>query len=536
LSHRQTPLCSDLGEAKSRTDLDRSRKGADVPSSDAPASPATEDPPRISTGSPGLDEILGGGLDPRRVYIYEGSPGTGKSTLAMQFLLEGVRQGESGLYITLSETEAEIRTVARRHGWSLDGITLFELVPPETTLDPDQELTVLYPAELELSETTKLVFDRVIAVNPSRIVVDSLSELRLLAQTALRYRRQVLALKHFFTRRDCTVVMLDGPFANGRDPQLHSIVHGVVLLDQEGVVWGAARRRPRVLKMRGIDFKTGFHDFEIRTGGIEIYPRLIASGHHRSFHDGFCLSGNAALDTMLGGGLELGTNALLLGATGVGKSSLALTYALAAAARGEMAAYFAFDEGLATMAARARTLGLPLDAAVDAGLIRITRIDPAEVSPGEFAHLVRHGVEVDGVRVVVIDSLNGYLNAVPEERFLILQMHELLSYLDQVGVLTILTLAQTGIGGPLRNSLDLSYLSDAVLLLQYFEAGGTIRRSVSVLKKRSGTHENGIREVRLSPQGMIIGPPMEKFTDLLGGIPLYSGPTKIPADGCHEDT
>lgn len=529
LPQRQTPL---PGEAKSRAHIVRSRKGAALPNSDPPTSLAEDEPPRNSTGSPGLDEILSGGLDARCVYLYEGSPGTGKSTLAMQFLLEGARKGQSGLYITLSETETEVRILARRHGWSLDGITVFELVPPETTLDPDQELTVLYPAELELTETTKLVFDRVIELNPSRIVLDSLSELRLLAQSPLRYRRQILALKHFFTRRDCTVVLVDDLSASdNRDLDVHSIVYGVILLEQLAIAYGAVRRRLLVVKLRGTEFRTGFHDFEIRKGGLEIYPRLIAAEHHKPFPGDYTPSGVTELDAMLGGGLERGSNALLLGPTGVGKSSLALVYVLAAAARGESTAVFAFDEGQGTMEARARTLGLKLDAAVGAGLIRIRRIDPAAVSPGEFAHMVRSAVEVDGARVVVIDSLNGYLNAMPEERFLILQMHELLSYLNQLGVLTLLVLAQHGMGGPIPTTLDLSYLSDAVLLLRYFEADGAFRRAISVMKKRSGDHESTVREFRLSPQGMIVGPPLRGFGVAMGDIPSYSGLTALLTEG-----
>jgi circadian clock protein KaiC len=503
-----------------------------LPNSDAPASLAEDDPQRISTGSPGLDEILGGGLDTRCVYLYEGSPGTGKSTLAMQFLLDGAREGQSGLYITLSETEMEVRTFAHRHGWSLDGITVFELVPPETTLDPDQELTVLYPAELELTETTKLVFDRVTDLNPSRIVLDSLSELRLLAESSLRYRRQVLALKHFFARRDCTVVLVDDVSSSENHClNVHSIVHGVILLEQLAIAYGAVRRRLLVVKLRGTEFRTGFHDFEIRKGGLEIYPRLIASDHHKPFLGEHTPSGVAEFDTMLGGGLERGSNALLLGATGVGKSSLALVYAVAAATRGEPAAIFVFDEGHGTMVARARTLGLKLDAAVDAGLIRIRQIDSAAVSPGEFAHMVRRAVEVDGARVVVIDSINGYLNAMPEERFLILQMHELLSYLNQLGVLTLLVLAQHGVMGQIPTMLDLSYLSDAMLLLRYFEADGAIRRAISVVKKRSGNHESTVREFQLSPEGVNIGPPLKGFGVAIGDTPGYSGPTALLAEG-----
>jgi circadian clock protein KaiC len=481
-----------------------------------------EDSPRISTGSKGLDAILGGGIDADRLYLYEGRPGTGKTTIALQFLLEGVRQGERVLYITLSETGKELQLVARRHGWSLDGLEVFELIPPETTLDPDQELTVFHPAEMELTETTKLIFDQVEKLNPARVVLDSLSELRLLAQSPLRYRRQVLALKHFFSARSCTVVLLDDLSSQQNDLQLHSISHGVVLLEQLAIDYGAERRRLRVIKMRGIQFRGGYHDFTIQKGGLEIYPRLIAADHASMPVEEFVPSGNAELDDLLGGGLERGTNALLLGAAGVGKSSLALTYAIAAANRGERSVFFAFDEGRGTVEARARTLGLPLKEKLDSGMIRFQQIDPAEMSPGEFAANVRHSVE-DGARLVIIDSLNGYLNAMPDERFLILQMHELLTYLGQRGVLTILILAQHGLVGPMDTPLDISYLSDSVLMLRYFEADGTVRRALSVVKKRSGNHEHTIREFRLSSGGVKVGPPLKGFSGIFTGTPSYAG-------------
>ena len=483
---------------------------------------------RVSTGSAGLDDILGGGLDADRMYLIEGRPGTGKTTIALQFLLAGRDAGERVLYVTMSETERELRVVAARHGWSLDGVDIFELVPAETTLDDDNELTVLTPVEVELSETTKLVFERVAATGARRVVIDSLSELRLLAQGSLRYRRQVLALKHHFAKLNCTVVLLDDLTSNEHDMQLHSISHGVIVLEQLAIDYGAQRRRLRVEKMRGIDFRGGYHDFKIARGGLEIYPRLIAAEHHADFTGSFTSSGNAELDQLLGGGLERGTNVLLIGAAGVGKSSLAMTYALAATQRGEHAVFFAFDEGSGTMQARARTIGLELGPALASGKLHLQQVDPAELSPGEFAAIVRNSVERDNARVIVIDSLNGYLNAMPDGRFLILQMHELLSYLGQQGVLTILVLAQHGLVGPMETPLDISYLSDAVIMLRYFEFGGTVHRALSVVKKRSGNHEHTIREFRLTPHGVALGPPLTAFTGIFSGTPSYLG-DKIPS-------
>ena len=490
---------------------------------------------KISTGIAGLDDILCGGLDPDQLYLIEGTPGTGKTTLALQYLLEGSKKGEKGLYVTLSESEKELRTVAARHGWALDALSIFELVPPEASLDPEREQTLFHPAELELSETSKLIFERVAELKPLRVVFDSLSEMRLLAQNPLRYRRQILALKHFFSGRNCTVVLLDDLSSTANDLQLHSIAHGVVLLEQLALDYGAERRRLRVIKMRGTKFRGGYHDFTIQTGGIAIYPRLVASEHHKAFIGDKTKSGSTELDALLGGGLPRGTSALLIGGAGVGKSSVAITFAVAAAERGENASIFAFDEGLGTLYARSAGLGIPLQAHVDAGRIHIQQIDPAEMSPGEFTHVVRRAVEQKNARIIVIDSLNGYLNAMPDERFLVLQMHELLSYLNQLGVVTIVVLAQHGLMGPMQSPVDMSYLSDTVIMLRYFEAGGRVRRAISVVKNRSGIHEDTIREFQLTAEGVTAGPPLTDFSGIFSGTPTYVGSPKPLLRGNGDD-
>jgi circadian clock protein KaiC len=441
----------------------------------------------------------------------------------MQVLMEGAKQGERGLYVAMSETRRELELVSRRHGWSLAGIEIFELLPAEASLDLQKELTVLHPAEVDLSETAQLIFEKVTEIDAARVVIDSLSELRLLAQDPLRYRRQVMALKHFFAKRSCTVLLLDDQTGEGNDLQLHSMVHGVIELEQLAIDYGSQRRRLSVPKMRGTDFRGGFHDIAIVKGGLEVYPRLIAAEHHTAFTPEAMPSGNAELDKLLGGGLERGTNALLIGPAGVGKSSLALTYALAAAAREEQAIYFAFDEGRGTLQARSRTIGLDIEQQLASGRLRLQQIDPAEMSPGAFASLVRQSVERDSARLIVIDSLNGYLNAMPDSRFLILQMHELLSYLNQQGVLTLLVLAQHGLVGPMDTPLDISYLSDAVIMLRYFEFAGTVRRALSVVKKRSGTHENTLREFQLGGDGLVVGPPLVNFRGVFSGTPTYMG-------------
>ena len=481
-------------------------------------------PTRLTTGSEDLDGILNGGFPANRLYLIEGDPGTGKTTLALQFLMEGARRGEPVLYVTLSETKEELLAVADSHGWSLDDLNIHELIPPEDSLKTEMQYTIFHPSEVELGDTTRAVIDEVERIQPRRVIFDSLSEMRLLARDPLRYRRQILALKQFFAGRQCTVMLLDDRTATQSDLQVQSIAHGVLMLEQLALDYGGERRRLRVSKLRGSRFRGGFHDFMIKTGGIEVYPRLVASEHQHEFTAGVASSGVAQLDALLGGGLDRGTSTLFMGPAGSGKSSMAAQFVATATARGEMAAAFIFDEGVNTYLNRAAGLGMDLRRAVSTGHFKVQKVNPAELSPGEFAHYVKGSVERSGARVVVIDSLNGYLQAMPDERFLTVQMHELLTYLNQQGIVTILVMAQHGFLGTAMNSpVDVSYLADTVVLLRYFESKGAIRRAVSVVKKRSGYHEDTIRELRLSSKGMEVGKPLNDFHGVLTGIPVYSG-------------
>lgn len=478
-------------------------------------------PSLVATGIAGLDDILGGGLTPNRLYLVEGDPGSGKTTLALQYLLEGRRAGEKGLYVTLSETKEELSGVAKSHGWSLDGVHICELIPSEESLLPEAQSRMFHPSEVELSETTIRVLEEVERVRPTRVVFDSLSEMRLLAQNPLRYRRQILALKQFFSGRKCTVLLLDDRTSEAADLQLHSLAHGVVTLEQLAPEYGAERRRLRVVKLRGIKFRGGFHDFVIVTGGLEVYPRLVAAEHRGPAQSGQLASGVSAIDALLGGGFDRGTSALLMGPAGSGKSSLAMQYVFAAAERGERSILYAFDESSNTLLARMSGLGFDLKPHLDAGLVQIQQIDPAELSPGEFGHLVRKGVEQEGARLIVIDSLNGYLNAMPEERFLTIQLHELLTYLGQRGVLTMLVVAQHGLlGSGMQTPVDASYLADSVILFRYFEAQGRLRRAISVVKKRSGPHEDTLRELKLTSHGLWVGEPLTDYHGVLTGTPV----------------
>ena len=474
------------------------------------------------TGIAGLDAVLVGGLPRDRLYLVEGTPGTGKTTLALQFLLEGLRLGERGMYVTLSETTAELRASAATHGWSLDGISIVELVPA-AGVGSEQEQTLLHPAEFELGETTGRILERVEQERPLRLVVDSLSELRLLAQTPLRYRRQILALKHRFTSQSCTVLLLDDQTAEPRDLQLHSIAHGVIGLELSSNNYGAERRSLSVAKLRGVRFRGGHHDYSIETGGLVVYPRLIVSEHSVEAPPAAVGTGVPELDSLLGGGLMPGTNTLVMGPTGTGKTSTATRCVLAALERGERAAVFMFDEELSTFFTRSAGLGMDLRPYLDSGQLLVRRIEPAELSPGEFVHYVRRAVEEDAARVVVIDSLNGYLHAMPNERYLTLQMHELLSYLSQHGVVTLLILGQHGLVGDVRSDVDLSYLSDTIILMRFFEAAGSVRRGLSVVKTRTSDHEPTIREFKLGAGGLQIGAVLREFDGVLSGTPVYRG-------------
>jgi circadian clock protein KaiC len=474
---------------------------------------------RAKTGIAGLDEILCGGLIAQRLYLIDGNPGAGKTTLALQFLLEGIRAGEKCLYVTLSETKQELEAGAESHGWSLDGIEIIELIADEKDLESDEQLTMLPPSEVELSETTRGIIDAVKRGEPRRMVLDSLSELRLLAQSSLRYRRQILALKQFLAGRHCTVVMLDDRTAEGPDLQLHSIAHGVVALDSNSPAYGQTRREVQILKFRGSDFVSGYHDFTIREGGLIVFPRLVSSQHNASFKSESIASGVERLDVLLGGGVERGSSTLLIGPPGSGKSTIAIQYASAATQRGDHAAVFLLDETKAALLARSAGIGMTLKEGFGAGEIMLQQIDPAAISPGEFAHLVRDSVE-RGARVLIIDSLNGYLNTMPQDNFLTAQLHELLTYLNTQGVATFLVVAQSGLMGAMTSPVDASYLADSVVMLRYFEHAGEVKKAISVVKKRTGAHERAIRGLEFDARGIHLSEPLMSLRGVLTGVPV----------------
>ena len=475
-----------------------------------------------STGIYGLDDILAGGLTRERIYLVEGTPGTGKTTLGLGFLLDGARADEAGLYVTLAETQIELLAVAESHGWSLADIDVAEMVPADG-LGEDQEQTLLHPSEVELGETVRDIMAKVDAIRPARVVIDSLSELRLLSQTPVRYRRQILALKHFFASRQCTVLLLDDKSASGSDLQLQSIAHGVVMLEQTLSGFGAQRRRLHVVKMRGIRFRGGYHDYEIERGGLCVYPRLVAAEHGRDFDDAPVSTGLDQLDMLLGGGIAPGTTTLWSGPAGVGKTTATVQTMVAGLKRGDKAVYFLFDERLPTLLKRSKALGMDLEPFIGNGMLDIQGIDPAELSPGEFAGAVREAVETFGARTIVIDSINAYLQSMPNEKHLVLQMHELLSYLGQTGIVTLLILGLHGVTGDIRADVDLSYLADTVVQLRYFEAQGEVRQAISVIKTRTARHERTIREFQITEKGLSVGETLRDFNNVLTGVPTFVG-------------
>ena len=482
----------------------------------------------LETGIDGLDEILRGGLPANRVYLIEGDPGTGKTTLSLQFLLEGARRGDRGLYVALAENRAELAAVATSHGWALDPIDIYELSTPPEGLDADSQYTLFHPSEVELGETIKTVLEEVERTRPSRIVFDSLSEMRLLAGDPLRYRRQVLALKQFFSGKRCTVLLLDDRSQTSTELQVQSICHGVIRLDDLSYEFGPVRRRLRVKKLRGVDFSSGYHDFVIRKGGIQVYPRFESVDFKPQLERQLVPSGLRELDELLGGGLERGTSVLITGPAGVGKSLLSTQYAIAAAERGERSALFVFDENLTTVHRRSASLGLPFERHIESGKILLRQIDPGALTPGELVHQIRRSVEREDARIVVIDSLNGYLSSMPEERFLTIQLHELHTYLARKGVLSVVTIAQYGLIGSSNVPIEVSYLADTVILLRCFEAEGEVRQAISVVKKRYGSHERTIREVGIASGGMRVGQTLSGFRGILTGIPEYDSARAPP--------
>jgi circadian clock protein KaiC len=487
-----------------------------------------ESPPiragKQTTGVAGLDELLRGGLPSDRLYVVEGDPGAGKTTLALQFLLEGVRLGQRVLYVALSETLEELRDVASSHGWSLDGIELLELNSLSERLQEEANYTVYHPSDVELGETTKRIRQQVEEQDPERVALDSVSELKILSQTSVRYRREILGLKQFFAGRKCTVLVLDDRTTSEGEQQLQSIAHGVLSMERAGREYGATRRQFHLVKMRGVNFLDGRHDFVIRTGGIEIYPRLAASESPAAEPAAIASSGSQQFDALLGGGIDRGTSALLLGPAGCGKTTLCSQILIAALKRGESVAYYLFEESKDTFLRRSEGFGMDFTAYLASGLFELAQVDIGELSPGEFANRVRRRVERTGTSFIVIDSLNGYLNGMPSERFLLIHMHELLSYLGRKNVVTLLTIAQHGMLGPaMQTPVDVSFLADTVILLRFFEAAGEVRQALSVIKKRRGKHERTLREMQFGPTGVAIGAVLHDFEGVLTGVPRYRG-------------
>jgi circadian clock protein KaiC len=475
--------------------------------------------PRLDTGTSGLNDLLLGGLPPGQMYLLEGDPGTGKTTLAMQFIRTGVARGESALYITLSEPRSELEASMRSHGWDPAEIPVAEFTPEEASLSPHEQYTVFHPSEIELANTIERLTAVIDEMKPLRLVIDSLSELRLLSGDVMRYRRQLLALKQFFAGRETTVLLLDDKTTDDHEFQLRSIAHGVIHLSKIQRSFGITRRQIEIIKLRGSSYREGFHDYTIRYGGVRVFPRLIASEHDHQFLSERILSGVASLDAMFGGGIVRGSSTLLSGPTGVGKSTVAIQYAYQSAKRGERAIIYAFDEVLSIAKARVKSIGMNLEDEIERGTLIMHQIDPAELSPGEFIWQIRRDVEEHDTRVVVLDSLNGFLNSMPGERDLILHLHELLAFLNQKGVATFLVLTLQGLVGNVHADIDVSYVSDNVVLLRYFEMEGKIHQVISVLKQRVGAHERALREFWLDEQGIHVGEPLSTFRGVLTGVP-----------------
>jgi circadian clock protein KaiC len=499
--------------------------------------PAVPEHSRIRTGIPGLDKVLRGGLPRHRMYVVEGEPGAGKTTLSLQFLLEGVRSGETVLYVTLSETADELHEVAESHHWPIEGLHLLELGSLADRLQQDAEYTVYHPADVELGETTRRIRAEVERVQPSRVVLDSVSELKILSETHARYRREILGLKQFFSGKQCTVLILDDR-TDKQEQQVQSIAHGVIRIEQERREYGDSRRQVYIVKMRGVRFREGVHDFQIKTGGLEVFPRLSAVEHPKEHPSETVTSEVPEMDALLGGGLDRGCSTVVIGPAGSGKTTLCSQYLHAALKRGEAVECYLFEESIRTFLERASGFGIEFQPYVDSGLLGLNQMDPAALSPGEFAHRVVHAVESRNVRMLVIDSLNGYMNAMPSEQYLLIQMHELLAFLGHQGVVTLLVIAQHGMLGPnMHSPVDVSFLADTVILLRFFEAMGEVRQAISVVKKRRSAHERTIREMRLGPGGVIVGEPLRDFEGVLTGVPKYRGAEKrlLKEDGGEQE-